>query len=98
MQAHAQMDQLNSQIAQLEQQLAHSHDKEAQLAQHLQAVTASLEMSQTDSSQAMSDCLELRCQLRDASAQLEQVGAECCYLVVSRGVHLKLMSSALEPS
>jgi len=37
-------------------------------------VTTSLESSQTDSSQTMSDCLELRCQLKDASAQLEQVG------------------------
>lgn len=74
MQAHAQIDLLSSQMAQLEQQLAHSHDKEAQLAQQLQAVTASLDSAQTDSSQAVSDCLELRCQLRDASAQLEQVG------------------------
>ncbi|KAL0052472.1 hypothetical protein WJX82_002708 [Trebouxia sp. C0006] len=71
-QAHAQIDLLNSQMAQLAQQLAHSHDKEAQLTQQLQAVTTSLESSQTDSSQTMSDCLELRCQLKDASAQLEQ--------------------------
>ena len=61
-------------MAQLAQQLAHSHDKEAQLTQQLQAVTTSLESSQTDSSQTMSDCLELCCQLKDASAQLEQVG------------------------
>ncbi len=73
MQACAQIDLLDSQMAQLARQLAHSHDKEAQLTQQLQAVTASLESSQTDSSQAMSDCLELRCQLKDASAQLEQV-------------------------
>ena len=73
LQAHAQTDLLNSQMAQLAQQLAHSHDKEGQLAQQLQAVTASLESAQTDSSQAMSDCLELRCQLRDVSAQREQV-------------------------
>lgn len=74
MQAHARIDLLNNQMAQLAQQLAHSHDKEAQLTQQLQAVTVSLESSQADSSQAMSDCLELRSQLRDASAQLEQVG------------------------
>ncbi|KAA6425410.1 MAG: hypothetical protein FRX49_04903 [Trebouxia sp. A1-2] len=72
-QAHARIDLLNNQMAQLAQQLAHSHDKEAQLTQQLQAVTVSLESSQADSSQAMSDCLELRSQLRDASAQLEQI-------------------------
>ncbi|DBB02953.1 hypothetical protein WJX77_002077 [Trebouxia sp. C0004] len=71
-QAHAQVDLLNSQVAQLARQLAHSHDREAQLTQQLQAVTTSLEVSQTDSSQAVSECLELRCRLKDVSAQLEQ--------------------------
>lgn len=82
MQAHACISMLTGQVAESAQQLDGSHDTKLQLEQQLQVGKVSLDESQRETSQALSDCLVLRCQLEEACGQLQQVRVEndcgCC--------------------
>lgn len=88
-QAQARISMLTGQVAESAQQLDDSHDTKLQLEQQLQMGKVSLDESQKETGQALSDCLVLRCQLEEARGQLQQVRVEndCGSCSMHAGLH-----------